>query len=291
MRAFNIAALFLICLPLVGQQNKSQTREQKSERTANNGHPQTSDTVVEIHKGSQVGTPTSESKQQAAQTEAKPFLTHGEWVMAILTAVYVIISYFVLQAIKREARIGQQAADAATKSADALMNAERAWLLARTVDVDSRTKEILTGRIREAVRPREQGVTIRFEYCFTNLGRTPARITRIGARFQKLQTLADLPAEPNYGIAVLDVQLVLAPNDSTNLTWQVLEPDGVLTGDEVVSITLGKAFLYAYGFVKYLDIFDRQQEARFGYVWHMPETFDTYFGFRIAGPPAYGHQT
>src|SRR5215469_7305811 len=67
---------------------------------------------------------------------ATPFLTHGEWVMAILTAIYVgltatyvIISLFTLKAIKRQAQItekqGESSADQFQKQLSAMEDARK----------------------------------------------------------------------------------------------------------------------------------------------------------------------
>jgi hypothetical protein len=48
-----------------------------------------------------------------------------------------------------------------------------------------------------------------------------------------------------------------------------------------------ECFLYAYGFVTYLDVYGRPQETRFGLVYDSHPTFSDRDRFRIAGPQAY----
>jgi hypothetical protein len=146
MRLFVACALILSGI-LVNAQNYEQAskNETKPKPTADN--PQPPAAIIEVQQRRPAIEPTTQPKQQAPEAESRPFLTHGEWVMAILTTIYVGISYFGLRAIKKQADIAQL-------NAQALIDAERAW-----IDIDlSRTGTF-------------------YSFTVTNFGRTLAIVT------------------------------------------------------------------------------------------------------------------
>jgi hypothetical protein len=52
-----------------------------------------------------------------------------------------------------------------------------------------------------------------------------------------------------------------------------LEPErGVLTHAQVEAIKEGREFLFAYGVVRYRDVFDRPHETRFAYAYRTADT-------------------
>ncbi|MGA7155411.1 MAG: hypothetical protein WBY53_01110 [Acidobacteriaceae bacterium] len=64
----------------------------------------------------------------------------------------------------------------------------------------------------------------------------------------------------------------LLPNAEMQVT-ATLSPDrGVLTKAQVEAVTNGTEFLFAYGTIKYRDVYDGLRETRFGYAYRAPET-------------------
>jgi hypothetical protein len=111
MRILLITLCFnLIFVPLVGQQNQPKARETDRKAAEKQGNPPQPSVPLEVHVSGPVKVEATQPKQQAAKEEPKPFLTHGEWVMGILTLIYVGITFFGLRAINRQAGIAQEAA-------------------------------------------------------------------------------------------------------------------------------------------------------------------------------------
>jgi hypothetical protein len=186
---------------------------------------------------------TAQAKQQALPIDTRPFLTHGEWVMAILTTFYVVISYFGFRAIKRQA-------DIAEKPANAVVNAEAAWIMVKIT--------LFSGTGAEAIRENEDAgrkTTSAFITCHCqNRGNTPGTVIekRIG-----LATVTSLPTKPDL---------------SGTIVFQA-EPELLAGGQESHRHfdiggnprEFGKTTII-YGIVRYRDVFDRDRYTTFGYM-------------------------
>lgn len=185
------------------------------------------------------------------------------------------------------------------RAAEAVRNSERAWILVEKISPNN--KEI-------------KGDTIPvFGYRFKVFGKTPAKIVEVAFRYRIVQSRQrgnlkepDLPIPPEYGKSpeidtIPDIGSVLPPLrefdvavilESANLSWT-----------EYGLITSREKFICSYGFVKYIDAFDRTKirETRFCYV------YDAKLGgilksevtgeelspddFRVGGPPEYNDAT
>src|SRR5258708_25095899 len=132
----NTMLLLDAALISVGKQNPQQAKQQESKTKNQTAQPKQTVAPPKIHESTPTSAPTPQTKEQTAQPELNPFLSHGEWVTGSLTAFYVLISYFSFRAIKRQANIPQQAATAtrnaataAERNTEALSSIERPWLL------------------------------------------------------------------------------------------------------------------------------------------------------------------
>ena len=146
-------------------------------------------------------------------------------------------------------------------------------------------------------------ISHRFAAQIKNLGRTPAKIEGIAVRYVRTSRSArDMDPEPDFG-EIDTEQFFLLPNSEMAATAILSPESGVLTKAEVTAIKDGREFLYAYGVVKYRDVYDRPHETRFGYAYRTPDShyilkdgkIETIsFGkavFQHAGPAAYNHVT
>ena len=209
------------------------------------------------------------------------WLTHGEWVMAILTAiyvlltgVYVLIAYFTLRAIRRQSDIAEaqsrdalataataeKAATAARDSADAVMSAERPWILVSEARLDSEL-------IKHSDDP-EAGLVPHFVVKFTivNVGKTPAMIYGfeggveiVGDLRHDFQTLEDSWEG--------QVRRVLGPGQDDTLRFITQES---FDKEESVQIHQGKSIdkhLVAFGSIEYSDTFNKKHLSRFCYLY------------------------
>jgi hypothetical protein len=98
----------------------------------------------------------------------------------------------------------------------------------------------------------------------TNIGRTPSRIVETGIGFGTATDLSQLPSPPAYTERIQYNRIVVAPDDSISMRIELCPP---LSREDAQSIQAGKLFLYAYGFVRYLDVFGSRKrhtkETRF----------------------------
>jgi hypothetical protein len=207
-------------------------------------------------------------------------LTHGELVMAVLTAIYVAITGFyawvshkTLDAIRKQAkdqaqsgdeqlRISREAAIAAKQSADAallnaqaLITSERPWIVVR-------------------LRTPRSGL---FSFEAINYGRTPAEVIAIPATFT-IDTEDNLRKnEPPYPTSILAYHKLLLPMsdlsdhpDFINLYTMDMAP--YLNVNDRISQQIADTTLrlFVVGRVVYKDVLTRSEhETRFCY-WYNP---------------------
>jgi hypothetical protein len=192
------------------------------------------------------------------------------------------------------------AANAALAQANHITNSERAWIEVTpynwTIDFYPRWEN------GDPVPEGPMGtwpIAHRFAAQIKNLGKTPARIDGVAVRYVRTSTCAaDMHPEPDFDQIHTD-QFFLLPNSEMAATATLSPASGVLTSAQVKAIQEGREFLYAYGVVKYQDVYGRPHETRFGYAYRTPDSnyilkdgkIETIsFGkaaFQRAGPPAY----
>ena len=151
MRLLTVAAALIFTLSVIGQnQHRSAKHDTKATKVADD--TKQDDVALSAQKeiSAVERTKRSESEQHNSNPEAKPWLTHGEWVMAVLTAIYVSITAFyawvshkTLRAIEEQTerakdstKAARDAADAALRNANALIDAERAHLIIEFIHRD-----------------------------------------------------------------------------------------------------------------------------------------------------------
>jgi hypothetical protein len=141
------------------------------------------------------------------------------------------------------------------------------------------------------INPNSNGVSGHyFRWTFQNVGKTPGFIKQFGCRFIPIRNLGDLPPEPKYLNPVdadSEVEPVIPGKSYERLIYAALETD--LPHQEMEEKYRTKnCLLYAYGFVKYWDMYGRVQETRFGAMFECGPIFSSYDDkFRLAGPKSY----
>jgi hypothetical protein len=126
-----------------------------------------------------------------------------------------------------------------------------------------------------------------------NTGRTPARILQSGLAFRKAKSVDDIPRTPSYREdEIFSFEKVLiVPQDSFASTTMC-----EVTTEEILAVkgSERRFVLYAYGFVKYLDVFGKLRETCFCHYYYMPESYEPPIeGFRLCveAPAAYNKAT
>ena len=154
------------------------------------------------------------------------------------------------RSMRRQTKPIRKSAEAALLSAQAIMGSERAWILVKP-------------ELPDGLRAAPQNQITRFRWSIKNVGRTPARLLETDALAARIEKMKDFPPEPRYVGKPLSMnEFLLVPNDSIPITWMI-EGDS-LTEGEVAKIREGLSLHFAaYGYVKYLDVFDKPHTMRF----------------------------
>lgn len=186
--------------------------------------------------------------------------------------------------MRRNVAVVRRIARAANKNADALIDAERAWIIASPAQ---NAPEI--GFIPPPNHPPEldgADTSNYFSVAFKNTGKTPAKLTDSAVMYRLFNNLNEIPPEPNYGPRGTLGDIPLSTGDSLG-AFAFLQPNTILTYDVAQAVFRQGAFLLAYGIVSYRDVFEREHETRFGYIYHFPQGGDpTPAGFRREKVPA-----
>jgi hypothetical protein len=264
MRSLAITVLLLsACGAIsVGRQNPSLPKEPQGKSDNQAVQPKPAVAPPELVTNTPVS-PATQTETRTSQLEVKPFLSHGEYVMGVLTTIYVLISFFSFMAIKRQADIGadsavaaknaasaaQDAARAAEKNTEALMNIERPWL-------------IVTG-VKYETFPTADGNQPHVVITFKNFGHSIASPVRVGGTFRVFENAGDLPEEPTYHdiTQIKELGVLMPADDERPLLRLRLETDA----SDFHKVIHGPLIWYAFGFVTYEDIFGRIHETRFCY--------------------------
>ncbi len=204
---------------------------------------------------------------------------------------------------RKAAKGTQKAANAALLNAQAVINAERAWI---TVTPHIGSPKFYPLREKTAPIPDDLVDVLPIAHLFAgklvNVGKTPAKIEAAAIRYIRTSTHpSELDATPDYGEISERVMFVF-PNEVNTISAQ-LSPIPTMTQAQIDAVQDEKEFLYAFGIVKYRDVYGESHETRFGYFYQAQdrhlimkdgviETIRTgEAGFRRGGPPAYNGHT
>jgi hypothetical protein len=183
----------------------------------------------------------------------RPTIT--DWILATTTVCYLGVNVFILLAIKRQN--------------DAVMNAERPWILVSKTTLDS---EFIRHSDDEPAAGSRQHFVVKF--TITNAGKTPAIIRGIEGGIEILDDLG-------HPFQILDhswkgqARRILGPSQDDTI-WFITH-EAVTKEDNVMiynSENITRKLL-AFGNIEYTDTFDRKHISKFCFLYK-----DTMDGFR-----------
>lgn len=197
----------------------------------------------------------------------------------------------------------KKTAKAALLNAQAVINAERAWI---TVAPHIGSPKFYPVREKNAPLPDNLVDVLPIAHLFAgklvNVGKTPAKIEATAIRY--VCTPIHPPkwsTNPNYG--EISESVFFAFPDEINTISAELSPTATMTQAQIDAVQDEKEFLYAFGIVKYQDVYGMPHETRFGYLYQVQdrhlimkdgviETVRTGEArFRRCGPPKYNGHT
>jgi len=209
------------------------------------------------------------------------FLWGASALLALVGILGIGLAYWTLTILKRQTEVAEDAAEAALLNAQAFINSERAWMAGFRTDQ------------KFDVRPPE-GQNIAYSCILKNVGQTPSRILEVGLGFSKITSFSQIAPEPVYAERQQFNRMLVVPNDSFTVSVGLIPQ---LISGEYESIRKEKLFVYGYGFVKYLDMFSRDdkniRETRFCHCYQVAKTGEPFEGFRpcIEAPDSYHKAT
>lgn len=123
-----------------------------------------------------------------------------------------------------------------------------------------------------------------------NIGKTPAFIKEVACRFIPISSFGDLPLEPQYpNPRDLETEIEPLLAGGTLERWVYATLETALSFNEMdEKVRKKEVLLYGFGYVKYLDIYGREQETRFGLVYECrPKPTMAEDKLVMAGPQSY----
>jgi hypothetical protein len=156
------------------------------------------------------------------------------WIASLIAVIGVIVAVYTLRAIEREAKEIRAVASAASLNAQAVINAERPWLVVAT--------------FFEKDKPE----LCRFE-C-RNQGNTPAKIISISANPHFVTNPSTLLVQPDYSfpVAMPDLTLIVH-SDSFQIGHGIRARQFIESRGRWESVLWANEFLVYYGNVVYQD--------------------------------------
>lgn len=201
------------------------------------------------------------------------------WAAVVAAAVYSVVAWRQLAAIRRQAKIAESA----------LTDLERPWVVVEMVAFNA-NDELLKGLVAsdadaETIRRTRERFTMLAQFKYTNCGRSPAWITK---RVVVLDTFRNpFPTVPNYDYGS-DPPTMLGPgadlHDSRGGEFSSLVYGPMLTGEAVLTL---------YGKVEYRDAFGKTHESCWCLVYDVPRkrAVDWWSGWDVGGPESWTRYT
>jgi hypothetical protein len=200
-----------------------------------------------------------------------------EWVTWVANIALVLVGGGgILVAVCTLKKIERQT-KATEDQARYLTTSERAWI-------------IVSSRFPAELHPGDQETITRFRWDMKNVGKSPARLLEFNGVVSKAERSIPFPDPPRFfGSPHPLNKLLLVPSDSWGITW-VIEGDPLLA-EEVDAVKTAKdPMMISYGYIKYLDIFEKEHTTRFCQIyWVDPRTKSKMFLPYIEAPSSYTH--
>jgi hypothetical protein len=151
-----------------------------------------------------------------------------------------------VDALRNVANAGKSNAEAAKRNAEALISAERPWIIVSVIKL---------------------GTT--FTLTATNYGRTPADVYAHQADYEFMnESLEDLPDSPTYNVAKLTHRRLVPPDEGEYPFWSSGDLGSQIKNNELTSNTF-----VIWGIVRYRNVLEEssnraEHETRFCYVYN-----------------------
>ena len=197
----------------------------------------------------------------------------SQYLLFVTGVIYAVVAYRQLRAISRQASIAEKSAEAAQKSAEVALKADRPYLLMEKAE--------LAGAIEKGEDEVPQSVGVIYnplphfveykDFCpiaifhFRNYGKGPALPDDVAMRLQPLKEPPNAEDFSDCHDIPLSAEAIGAGNSWVIRTFR---KDGELGTDNYKLICDGGKEIFAYGRVRYHDLFNNGYEV--GFCWLLP---------------------
>ncbi len=263
MRYFGALAVILIALPTGADKQQSQPAKQQ----ATTQHcPQPTNPVIVV-----VNPPRASGQRDSTDTKTHngPPI-YSNWALVIVTFLAAVAALLSLHFIRMQAVSTEKAANAANNNAIAVINAERAWVMAN-LEKGPGPGTHSTG---------SDDTSVYFRLTLKNDGRTPAWITRRDMCLVVKEKSVMLPEVPDFSRAQTseDQAIPISANGTSPAIDEWIKAEGCQGMEDD---------LILYGVVKYRDVFsEMDRETFFAYSVGVGEKWK-----RLRGYPQYNRNT
>jgi hypothetical protein len=258
----NLFAILLLSVPLL-QTSPPPNRGKQQEATQKKHEPSSvSPAPLPVEDK---GCPCKQENSSKAETEQRPQnppwwdVAWSTWALVVVGAIAAWIAVRTLKDIRKQTRNTAIAAEAAARNAEAVVNAERAWIMTTIDNADHAhiqdTENLQTGEFTSIVH-----LTLNY----TNVGRIPCWVTDKAVWFRIIESIPNDPVfdtpTRRFGETEPLVQgqpqfIHLSQLTSKGVHAMVLSGEG--KGGNVPIF---------YGYIRYRDPFGSNRETRFGYM-------------------------
>ena len=203
----------------------------------------------------------------------------SSWALVAVGIAAGLIAWKTLGRIEDQVASGNVAANAAAESTNAMVQGERALLIARPE---------FPGPYPAWYKGKQ------FSWSVTNVGETPAVVLHTQAVFELVDdgSLAELPEQPNLPAPIDAKGLQLVKGDSYSFETYLGAQSQEISPGFAESLRSERIYLRCYGHVRYIDIFKKEHYARFCHYFKLgPNPTESNFKWLLGAPAAYFEQT
>ena len=258
-----VLLIFLLSLAILGQTRKDQN---EASHTSDKGAKNTNGKAIESSAAQQVTTPQGNDEPQrnhnAPEPQPRPWLTHGELVMAVITGIYVIftgiyvvISGLTLSAVRNQLLELQKSREQTEHMID-IMDDTRVRQLRAYVSVSS---AIITF-------PRPDAPQAQLE--IKNCGNTPAYDVRQWTHMW----IEDYPLKVVLPVPPPDFKMASAILQQGCVHTMVLKKYPPVPAESIKLIGTPEGTVYVYGKIMYRDAFGKERSTNYRLMYGGPES-------------------
>lgn len=179
---------------------------------------------------------------------------HDWW---LVVPAYITLAFLCWQSweTRRSAKAAEKSAEAALLNAQALVNAERSWILAELGWWENQPTRIALTESKEGDGPIVSSITANLKLICRNEGKSPAWVDKIYGRMDVVSTRAEIKKYDRQECGNLGLMEAIPAGGERAHSFR-LEGDGRLENG---------AFLSVYVIIDYHDVFGHPRETTIGY--------------------------